>query len=175
MGRSEREPHYSVKPRSTLGWLIILMVIILQWNARSLMANGQEFKHFINELEEKPDVICIQETWLKPNLDFVIHGYIVLKKDRIDGGGCGCDIFFKLGLPYRLIEMGVDQEYIAVEVWERGEGISVINYYNPCKRLLIDNLLIIQGQDRQKVIWCADFYAHSPMCVCVCGGGYKQM
>ncbi len=71
--------------------------------------------------------------------------------------------FIKLGLPYRLIEMGGDQEYIAVEVWERGEGISVINYYNPCKRLLIDNLLSIQGQDRQKVIWCTDFNAHSPM------------
>lgn len=52
MGRSEREPHYSVKPRSIMGWLIVLMVISLQWNARSLMANGQEFKHFINEYKQ---------------------------------------------------------------------------------------------------------------------------
>ncbi len=104
------------------------MVIILQWNARSLKANGQECKHFINELEEKPDVICIQETWLKPNLDFVLHGYSGLRKDRIDGGGGVCATFIKLGFSYRLIETGVDQEYIVVEVWERGEGISVINY-----------------------------------------------
>lgn len=69
----------------------------------------------------------------------------------------------KLGLPYRLLEMGVDQEYLVMEVWERGEGVSVISYYNPCKRLLIDNLLSIQGQDRQKVIWCADCNAHSSM------------
>ncbi len=94
--------------------------------------------------------MCIQQTWLKPNLDFVVHGYSGLRKDRIDGGGGGCATFIKLGLPYRLIEMGVDQEYIVVEVWERGEGISVINYYNPCKRLLIDNLVSVQGKDRQK-------------------------
>ena len=36
-------------------------MIILQWNARSLIANGQEFKGFIEELKDKPDVICIQE------------------------------------------------------------------------------------------------------------------
>lgn len=39
------------------------------------ISNGQEFKGFIKELRKKPDVICIQETWLKPRLDFVIKGY----------------------------------------------------------------------------------------------------
>lgn len=71
-----------------MGWLTILMVIILQWNARSLLANGQEFKHFLNELNEKPDVICIQESWLKPHLDFVIHGYTIIRRDRNSGEGC---------------------------------------------------------------------------------------
>lgn len=93
-----------------MGWLI-LMVIFLQWNARSLMANGQEFKHFINELEVKPDVICIQETWLKPHLEFVIHGYIGLRNDRITRGGGGCATFIKIGTPYKLKDKGVDQEY----------------------------------------------------------------
>ncbi len=67
-------------------WLI-LMVIILQWNARSLLANGQEFKHFIRDRKINPDVVCIQETWLKPNLEFVIHGYIGIRNDRENGGG----------------------------------------------------------------------------------------
>lgn len=35
---------------------------ILQWNARSLVANGQELKHFIEEQAVKPNIICIQET-----------------------------------------------------------------------------------------------------------------
>ncbi len=57
----------------------------LQWNARSLLANGQEFKKFIDELPIKPDVICVQETWLKPNLDFRIVGYSSVRSDREEG------------------------------------------------------------------------------------------
>ena len=45
---------------------------ILQWNARSLISNGYEFKGFIERMHVKPDVICIQETWLKGFFDFVI-------------------------------------------------------------------------------------------------------
>lgn len=39
---------------------------VVQWNARSLTANGQEFKRMIHEMNNLPGVICIQETWLKP-------------------------------------------------------------------------------------------------------------
>ena len=144
-----------------MGWLILIMVIILQWNARSLLANGQEFKHFIKEMTEKPDVMCVQETWLKPNLDFVVHGYTVIRKDRSQGGGGGCATFIKQDIPYRLLEKGEDQEYIVVEIWEREEKVVIINYYNPCKRLVLDSLVRIKGQDRNKVIWCADFNAHN--------------
>lgn len=63
-------------------WIELIMVLCLQWNARSLLANGQEFKKFIEELPIKPDVICVQETWLKPNLDFRIVGYSAVRSDR---------------------------------------------------------------------------------------------
>lgn len=66
---------------------------ILQWNARSLIANGQEFKKYISELPQQPDIICVQETWLKPNLDFIIRGYSSIRKDRINGNGGGYAIF----------------------------------------------------------------------------------
>ena len=32
-------------------------------------------------LMAKPDVVCIQETWLKPTLDFVVH--TVIRKSQI--------------------------------------------------------------------------------------------
>lgn len=70
-------------------------MIILQWNARSLIANGQEFKGFINDLKNKPEVICVQETWLKQVLDFVIKGYDSIQRDRSEGSGGGCIIFVK--------------------------------------------------------------------------------
>lgn len=116
-----------------MDWLILIMVILLQWNARSLLANGQEFKHFIKTLAVKPDIICIQETWLKPNLDFIIYGYFGIRKDRDLGKGGGCATFIKQGIPYRQLGVGDEQECVMVEIWDKGEEMVIINYYNPCK------------------------------------------
>lgn len=65
----------------------IITFYILQWNARSLIANGQELKKFIKEYKKAPELICIQETWLKPCLEFVIPGYECLRLDRSDKPG----------------------------------------------------------------------------------------
>lgn len=34
-----------------MGWGWIIVVMILQWNARSLIANGQEFKKYVENLK----------------------------------------------------------------------------------------------------------------------------
>ncbi len=75
--------------------LIIIVMLLLQWNARSLIANGQDFKQFIASRREKPDIICVQESWLKPNLDFIIYGYVAIRQNRVNGGGGGCYICIK--------------------------------------------------------------------------------
>lgn len=46
----------------------ILTILILHWNARSLITNGQDFKQFILNRKTKPDTVCVQESWLKPVL-----------------------------------------------------------------------------------------------------------
>jgi len=48
-----------------------MILATLQWNSRSVIANGQEFNNFVSDLADGPHVICVQETWLKPQLDFV--------------------------------------------------------------------------------------------------------
>lgn len=55
--------------------VLCIMFSIMQWNARRLIANGQELKQLIDGLGEKPEIICIEETWLKPRVDFIIPGY----------------------------------------------------------------------------------------------------
>lgn len=108
---------------------------ILQWNARSLIANGQELKNFIEELEVKPNIICIQETWLKPTLDFIIYGYTVVRKDRDTTGG-GVATFIQQGINYRNIELNVlvDVEVVLVDIWIGRTKTKIINFYNPCKK-----------------------------------------
>lgn len=56
-------------------------LLLQQWNTRSLIANGQEFKKYIDHLKERSNVICIQERWLKPQLDFITKGYTAVRRD----------------------------------------------------------------------------------------------
>lgn len=48
-----------------------------EWNARSLIANDQELKGFIKNLKNKPEIVCVQETWLRPPLDLSLKAMIV--------------------------------------------------------------------------------------------------
>lgn len=74
---------------------IFMVFHILQWNARSLLANGQEFKKIITDTDVVPDIICIQGTWLRPLLEFVLIGYSYVRYDRIGSQGGGCITFIK--------------------------------------------------------------------------------
>lgn len=76
-------------------------MIVLQWNARSLLSNGQEFKGFIQGLADRPDVMCVEETWLRPALDFAVEGYDCVRRDR-EGGSGGGGVLLLLGREYRI-------------------------------------------------------------------------
>lgn len=71
-------------------WLILFMVVILQSHSK-----WQELKHCI-DLAIKPDMMCVQESWLKPHLDFVIQGYVII----LEYGGC--PTLVKQDKPYRV-------------------------------------------------------------------------
>lgn len=134
---------------------------ILQWNDRSLIANGQEFKEYISKKESSPDIICVQETWLKLQLNFTLQGYTIIQKDRKLGNGGGVATFIKQGIGFRNIVRDVEQEVVVVEVWQRSQSHKVINFYNPCEKLSLKVLENIGGNIGDKVIWCGDFNAHS--------------
>lgn len=91
-------------------WLIAIPVLILQWNARGLIAIGQQFKRR-NVKRKKTDLLCIQE------LDVIINGYVPIR--RGEGGGA---TFVKGSIPYRTIDTGIAMEYVAIEVWEIGRA-----------------------------------------------------
>lgn len=67
-----------------------IMFYVLQWNARSLTSNGKELKRFVNAFVEKPELISIQEKWLKPRLSSVIPGYECERADRLNKSRGGC-------------------------------------------------------------------------------------
>ena len=58
------------------------------------------------EIKGKPQVTCIQETFLKPVLDLVIYGYVGIRRDRSEGEGAGggCVTFVKQGISYSICQ-----------------------------------------------------------------------
>ncbi len=135
--------------------------LLLHWNARSLIANGQEFKKHITEMGKVPDIICIQETWLNSSLDFKINGYVVEMKDRETGRGGGCATFIKEGIAYKRIHKSNNVECLSIEVMGIDEEIRITNFYNPCKEISNSILEEVMGDTQGKIIICGDFNAHS--------------
>ena len=58
---------------------------ILQWNIRSIKANKEYLLNFV--FNEKPDLILLNETWLKLNSPFILKHYTICRQDRQDGYG----------------------------------------------------------------------------------------
>lgn len=117
-----------------------MVLIILQCNGRSLTANGQECILFIAEQYNKPHVICIQETWLKPPLDFKVQGYNNVLRGRISGVEGGVATFVMEGIKFRAVKIFNKYEVVEIEVCAGDQKIRMINYYNPCERLSRDIL-----------------------------------
>lgn len=65
---------------------------------------------------------------------------MAVRRDRKEGGGGGCVTFIKQGLPYRILGLGKELEYVAVEVWIGLDSITIINFYNPCRRLDLNTM-----------------------------------
>uniref|UniRef100_A0A3B1IE94 Reverse transcriptase domain-containing protein n=1 Tax=Astyanax mexicanus TaxID=7994 RepID=A0A3B1IE94_ASTMX len=144
----------------------MVALTLLQWNARSLIANGLDFKQYINSSNERPSVICVQETWLNPRLDFRIQGYEVVRRDRVTGSGGGVAMFIKQDLSYKIVEVNAEFESVMVDVWVGSCFVRIVNFYNPCDKLSLDILEKVSGQGYHRFIWCGDFNAHSTLWGC---------
>lgn len=141
----------------------LLMFYILQWNARSLIPNGQEFKRFVDVFKDKPEILCVQETWLKPCLDFVVPGYESVRQDRHEKSGEGCATFVRSDVQYQQVEMKSSLECVVVRVWEKARWVSIVNFYNPCLPINISDMEEVMEQIGEPVIWLGDFNAHNPL------------
>ena len=107
---------------------LFMSLIIWQWNAHSIHANGIEFKEFLFSQEHRPHIICIQETWLKEELNFKIPGYNIFRKDR-EGIGGGVLIAVKEGITCDLDKEWDIFETISVKVKTNIGWIKVVNTY----------------------------------------------
>jgi len=72
---------------------------VMQWNACSLQLHAAELKQFLSESQSPPQIICVEETFLKPAKTFKLDGYDVVRKDR-EGHGGGLATLIRTGIQY---------------------------------------------------------------------------
>ena len=136
-------------------------MLIIQWNAKSLVAHGSEFKKYVSELLTKPDIICFQETWLKEHNRFHMPGYSLIRRDRARGKGGGCGIMVKFGVPFTETEDITELECILIKVHGSRGRVTIINFYNPCQPLMHKSLQEVFRRCEGVVLVCGDFNSHN--------------
>ena len=64
-------------------------------------AHGNEF---IYNSQNKPDIICIQESWLKENIYYKLNNYSIIRKERKFTRGGGVCVLVKNNVTYKIKE-----------------------------------------------------------------------
>jgi exonuclease III len=102
---------------------------ILQWNANSLNAHSAELKNFIKNSRNPPDIVCVQETFFKPNTTFKIAGYSSEIKCRQNEKGGGVATFIRDGIVYSRQNAPENAECVVITITANKQQIQIHNLY----------------------------------------------
>src|SRR5580692_6781056 len=104
----------------------------MQWNACSILAHLGELKTYLSSCKCLPEIICLQETWLKDNKQFSLKGYEIVRRDRkTETHGGGVATLIKSGINFSVLEVPDNFECIVVEVKLKTCKYTIVNVYNP--------------------------------------------
>lgn len=138
---------------------------ILQWNAQGLLNHGPELIKYLElHKDEKYHLICIQETWFNNDRILQIPEYTGFFRNRETQlkGGCAIYVHDTINYEYPIHDKEFEMQHMKIHV--SGSKISVVNFYNPCKKLndSILNRLTNKIEHNQFLI-VGDFNAHNPL------------
>jgi len=104
---------------------------ILQWNARGIKSHLGYLSNYIENRSVTPDVICIQESFLKPHHRFYLKDYISVRKDRIGLHGGGVVTLIKKSLSFLTLPCPQEVEAVGIKFESSQGDLNIFNVYNP--------------------------------------------
>nr|CAI5827345.1 unnamed protein product [Callosobruchus analis] len=147
------------------------MIRLMQWNARSAVANKLSLDKFLHD--NQIDIALISETWFKPNINIRFKEYSIIRRDRHDGK-TGVAIFVRNTLNFKEITSPLQSDDIQV----CGAEISIADslhlsllsvYVPPATNIFPNNWARLLTLLNQHAIIGGDFNAHHGL-----WGSYKQ-
>jgi exonuclease III/ribonuclease HI len=135
---------------------------ILQWNVNSLKARRQELLNFLSKTKNIPDIICMQETLLKPGKTFNLPGYISIRNDRINKPKGGVATFIKTGTNYSVLQLPASLECVGLKILSGKQELNIINLYVPPTET-IDTTVLCNLFKLNNTIITGDLNGHNPL------------
>lgn len=134
----------------------------MQWNARGAITRLPELKKYL--LENKIDLICLQETLLSPTKNFNLPGYSIIRCDVIPEFIAHGGVLIAVAdhLHYLHIELKTQLQALAVKIFFGNRQYILINMYNP-PGINLDLNSLQEILKEENVIFLGDFNAHHPM------------
>lgn len=68
---------------------------------------------------------------------------MAIRQDRTQGLSGGYVTFVKEGIPYTVVSIGGEEEYVVVTVWAERKPLVIVNIYNLCGRLKLERLELV--------------------------------
>ena len=143
---------------------------IVQWNARSLRSDGRsklpELYHFLESFENKPEIVCLQETWItKKHNQLKLKGYsppAIFRRERDQQGG-GVAIFVKSGIDHKILKIPDSKlKTVGMRIFGDRKNIDIINIYAPQTAEITENELNkITNNLENNVVILGDFNSHN--------------
>ncbi|GFW46292.1 RNA-directed DNA polymerase from mobile element jockey [Trichonephila clavipes] len=116
----------------------------------------------LKQLHEDPDVVALQETFLRPSSDFNIANYATYRNDRLTHRGGGTAILVKNSIPHHSIQITTSTvELTSIVIESQPSNITICSLYNrpgPSARNLIPDLQKI-FRNRSQCIIVGDYNA----------------
>ena len=110
----------------------------------------------------KPDIICVQETFFHDYNVFNIPNYTHVINNRGFEKRGGLAIYIHNSFTFRNVETPiVEEEYQKIDIVINNQIFTLINYYNPCKKINLVNLNKLLENCQQNMIIVGDFNSHS--------------
>lgn len=137
-----------------------LQLKILQWNIRSVNSNYHNLINFIGD--EQPDVVFLNETWLKKDFKFRVKHFKIVRNDRLDGKG-GVATLIKDNLDFEVILNSSNNlnglfQYIKIKIG----NLYLVNIYNAPNNVLDNTTLnqVFKINKEDKLVIMGDLNAH---------------
>jgi len=135
-------------------WIDNRNLCVFHLNIRSFNRNGDEMSLLLDQMNPRPDVLILSETWFTADTIGEIHGYAGQHIYRCDRRGGGVSIFVKKGYKFAVIPrysyVGANLEICSIRLETGSESLVVHGVYRPPDRdfrLFSDELLGIVTSD----------------------------